>query len=78
MKVITIKAKDFFELLKLKGESMWDLFASLIDGEEKEMIFVDEEEKFLFSYILPQNLEKLNEDKLLFSKEYADKLSGLN
>lgn len=78
MKVITIKAKDFFELLKLKGESMWDLFASLIDGEEKELIFLDEEEKCLFNYILPDNLEKLNADRETFSKEYADKLSHLN
>ncbi|QIG90783.1 hypothetical protein G6R40_14510 [Chryseobacterium sp. POL2] len=78
MKKITIKAKDFFELLKLKGESMWDVFASLIDGEEKELIFVDEDNKFLFAYILPKNLEKLKEDKALFSKEYAEKLNDLN
>lgn len=78
MKKITIKAQDFFELLKLQGESMWDVFASLIDGEEKELIFVDNENKFLFNYILPKDLEKLHQDKDVFSKEYAEKISHLN
>jgi len=78
MKKITIKAKDFFELLKLKDQSMWDIFASMIDGEEKEIIFVDEENASLFNYILPKNAEKLQEDKAVFAKEYSEKLSGLN
>lgn len=78
MKNITIKAPDFFELLKLKGQSMWEIFAQLIDGEEKELIFVDEEDRILFNYILPKDLAKLQEDKEKFSKEYSDKISGLN
>lgn len=78
MKKITIKANDFFELLKLKGESMWDIFAQLITDEEKEITFVDDKDEYLFHYILPTTTEKLQEDKALFSKEYADKLSGLN
>lgn len=78
MKKITIKAKDFFELLKLKDQSMWSIFASMIDGEEKEIIFVDEDNTFLFNYILPKNVEKLQEDKAVFAKEYSEKLSGLN
>lgn len=77
-KKITIKANDFFELLKLKGESMWDIFAQLIGDEEKEITFVNEKDEYLFHYILPTTLEKLHSDKELFSKEYADKLSGLN
>ena len=78
MKNITIKANDFFELLKLKGESMWDIFAQMIDGEEKEIGVTDEHDQYIFHYTLPKTLEKLQEDKALFAKEYADKLSGLN
>ena len=48
MKTIHIQAKEFFELLKLKDQSMWDIFAQMIDGEEKEILFLDEEGKFLF------------------------------
>ncbi|WP_379964821.1 hypothetical protein [Epilithonimonas sp. UC225_85] len=77
-KKITIKANDFFELLKLKGESMWDIFAQLIDGEEKEITFVDDKAEYLFHYVLPTTVEKMKEDQILFSKEYADKLSGIN
>ena len=78
MKIIQIKANDFFELIKLKDTSMWEIFSQMIDGEEKEIIFLGEEEKVLFSYILPQNLEKLEEDRKTFAKEYADKMSNLN
>ncbi|WP_374442814.1 hypothetical protein [Epilithonimonas sp.] len=78
MKNITIKANDFFELLKLKNQSMWDVFASMIDGEEKEIVFLNDENQYLFHYILPSTIEKLQEDKTLFAKEYAEKLSGLN
>ena len=78
MKTIQIKANDFFELIKLKDTSMWEIFAQMIDGEEKEIIFLDEEEKVLFSYILPKNLEKLEEDRKTFAKEYAEKMSNLN
>ena len=78
MKTIQIKANDFFELIKLKDTSMWEIFSQMIDGEEKKIIFLDEDEKILFNYILPQNLEKLEEDRKTFAKEYADKMSNLN
>lgn len=78
MKSIQIKAKDFFELLKLKDTSIWEIFAQMIDGEEKEIIFLDEEEKILFAYTLPISLEKLEEDRKTFSAEYAQKISNLN
>lgn len=78
MKTVHIKAKEFFELLKLKDTSMWDIFAQMIDGEEKELIFLDEEEKILFNYTLPKNVEKLKEDQAVFSKEYAEKISKMN
>ena len=78
MKTIQIKAKDFFELIKIKDTSMWEIFSQMIDREEKEIIFLDEEEKVLFSYIRPQNIEKLEEDRKTFAKEYADKISNQN
>jgi hypothetical protein len=74
MKTIHIQAKEFFELLKLKDQSMWDIFAQMIDGEEKEILFLDEEGKFLFGYRLPVTLEKMQEDKKLFAEKYAEKI----
>jgi len=78
MKIIQIKASQFFELLKMKDTSMWEILAQMIDGEEKKLIFLDDEEKILFNYILPKNLEQLNKDREQFAKEYAEKLSNLN
>ena len=78
MQNITIKANDFFELLKLKDQSMWDVFAQMIDGEEKEIVFLNDQKQYLFHYILPKTIEKMQEDKVLFAKEYAEKLSGFN
>lgn len=78
MKNIQIKASSFFELLKMKDTSMWEIFAQMIDDEEKEIIFLDDGEKILFTYLLPNNLEKLDEDRKEFAQEYSEKLSGLN
>ena len=78
MKNIQINANSFFELLKLKDTSMWEIFAQMIDEDEKEIIFLDEEEKILFTYLLPNNLEKLEQDRQQFSQEYAEKLSRQN
>lgn len=78
MKTIQIKAAQFFELLKMKDASMWEIFAQMIDGEEKEMIFLDDDDQVLFNYTLPKTLEQLNEDRAQFAKEYSAKLSGLN
>lgn len=78
MKIVQIKASQFFELLKMKDASMWEIFAQMIDGEEKELIFLDDEEKILFNYVLPTNLDQLNKDREEFSKEYSEKLSSMN
>lgn len=78
MKIIEIKAKPFFELIKLKGQSMWDLFAQMIDGKEKELLFLDEENKVLFHFILPKNLEDLKKIQKEFAKEYAEKTANFN
>lgn len=53
---------------------MWQIFAQMIDGEAKNIVFLDEEDKVLFSYVLPENEEKLNEDQKIFAKEYAEKM----
>lgn len=74
MKSVKIQATPFFELLKLKDQSMWDIFAQMVDGEEKELTFVDEEDKFLFAYRLPATLEEMNKDKEIFTEKYAEKL----
>lgn len=75
MKTVEIKAQDFFEFLKLKDASMWDIFAQMIDGEPKQLVFLSEQKEVLFSYTLPTTLEALQQDKALFSKEYAEKLA---
>ncbi|KFF26149.1 hypothetical protein [Chryseobacterium vrystaatense] len=78
MQRIEIKAEQFFELLKLKGASMWEIFSQMIDGNEKEIIFLDQEDKVLFNYILPSEKEKLEEDRKEFSKQFSDKLANFN
>ncbi|MFX1616982.1 hypothetical protein JZ954_08905 [Riemerella anatipestifer] len=78
MKIVHIKANDFFELLKLKDVSMWDIFAQMIDGEEKQLQFMDNNNEVLFSYNLPTTTEQLQEDKAIFSKQYAEKLAQNN
>ncbi|MDR6919354.1 MULTISPECIES: hypothetical protein [Chryseobacterium] len=78
MQSIEIKAEQFFELLKLKDTSMWAIFSQMIDGNEKEIIFLDNDDKVLFNYVLPSTPEKLEEDRKEFSKQFADKLADLN
>lgn len=78
MENIQIKASSFFELLKMKDTSMWEIFSQMMTEKEKEMIFLDDEEHILFTYILPNNLEKLNEDREKFAKEYSEKLASNN
>ncbi|MBB4804966.1 hypothetical protein HNP38_000238 [Chryseobacterium defluvii] len=78
MQKIEIQAEQFFDLLKLKDISMWEIFSQMIDGQEKEIIFIDNEEKILFNYILPDNPEKLEEDRTEFSKQFSEKLTNMN
>ncbi len=78
MEIVQIKASGFFELLKMKDTSMWEIFAQMIGAEEKQIVFLDDEEKMLFTYILPNNLEQLDKDREEFAAEYSGKLSGMN
>lgn len=57
---------------------MWEIFAQMIDGEEKEIIFLDNEEKVLFNYTLPDDFEKLKADQKVFAKEYSEKIAQNN
>ncbi len=75
MKNIQIRTEEFFELLKLQDASMWDVFEKMIDGEEKQIIFLDKDEKVVTTYILPQTIEQLKGDKEVFNKTFAEKLS---
>ena len=78
MEIVQIKASGFFELLKMKDTSMWEIFAQMIGADEKQIVFLDDEEKMLFTYILPNNLEQLDKDREEFAAEYSGKLSGMN
>lgn len=57
---------------------MWSIFAEMIDGEEKEIVFLNHQEEVLFHYRLPKTLEQLQKDQEIFSKEYAKKIEESN
>ncbi|HTO15502.1 MAG TPA: hypothetical protein VLZ83_07010 [Edaphocola sp.] len=75
MKTIQIKTKSFFELLKDKNYSMWQLFEQMINEEEEQMIiFIDEDEKEIAHYLLPKNVKQLENDQKVFSGYFKEKL----
>lgn len=74
MKKVKIQAEPFFELLKLKNQSMWEIFSQMIREEEQELIFINDKQEVLFSYILPDNLETLKKDQKTFSEEFKQKI----
>lgn len=74
MKKIHIQSEAFFELLKSKNLSMWDVFAQMIQNQEQEIIFLNDKQEVLFNYILPDNLEKLKQDQKTFSEEFKLKI----
>lgn len=78
MKTIQIQAQPFFELLKTKDTSMWEIFAQMLDGEAKELLFLDQNNQLLFRYLLPENAEKLEADRKEFSLLFAEKLAAQN
>ncbi|MBV7282861.1 hypothetical protein, partial [Corynebacterium sp. TAE3-ERU30] len=71
-----IKAKPFFEILKVRNQSMWEIFAQLLKDEEQELIFTNEKDEVLFNYILPNTLEKLKKDQEKFTKEFQEKIKN--
>lgn len=75
MKTIQIKAYQFFEMLKNNGVSMWDLFRNMIDGDEKQLLFLDKDEKIIAEYILPKTVEELDDDLETFKKTISSKVN---
>lgn len=75
MKIIQIKTEDFFEMLKNHGVSMWDLFRNMIDGEEKQLLFLDKDQKIIAEYTLPKTIEELDIDLEVFKKSLSQKVN---
>ncbi|MFA7616696.1 MAG: hypothetical protein WCY16_08980 [Weeksellaceae bacterium] len=75
MKIIQIKADQFFEMLKNNGVSMWDLFRNMIDGDEKQLLFLDKDEKIIAEYLLPKTVEELDKDLETFKKTISSKVN---
>lgn len=75
MKIIQINADAFFDMLKNHGVSMWDIFRNMVDGEEKQLVFLDKNEKVIADYILPKTTEELNEDLAAFKKSLESKVN---
>lgn len=76
MKTVQIKADAFFEMLKLNGASMWDLFEKMIDGEEKQLFFTNDENQVVATYILPKTKEELDKDQQIFKDSLIKQLGG--
>jgi len=75
MKIIQIKADQFFEILKNNGVSMWDLFRNMIDGNEKQLLFLDKDEKVIAEYILPKTVDELDDDLETFKNTIRPKVN---
>lgn len=75
MKKIHIQAAPFFDLLKQKNQSMWEIFEQMLGSEEQEIIFINEQEEVLFNYILPDNVDQLKRDQQKFSEEFKNKIA---
>lgn len=75
MKIIQIKADQFFEMLKNNGVSMWDLFRNMIDGNEKQLLFLDKDEKVIAEYILPKTVDELDDDLETFKNTIRPKVN---
>lgn len=76
MKTVQIKADAFFEMLKLNGASMWDLFEKMIDGEEKQLFFTNDKNQVVATYILPKTKEELDKDQQILKDSLIKQLSG--
>lgn len=77
MKTIQINAPEFFETLKTRNISMWEIFAQLIDGTEKQIVFT-QDGRPLFDYILPKTREEMEDDRKKFTEEFTERLKNLN
>lgn len=79
MTTIKIQAKQFFEQLKSHETSMWSIFAEMINSSEEQLIvFLDENEKEIAHYVLPDNIDQLNKDRKEFAEAFKGKLEAFN
>ena len=77
MKLIAIKAKDFFEMIKARDTSMWSIFAQMLDEKEEQLVvFQNEEGKEIAHYILPTNFNQLEEDRKVFADTFKEKMAN--
>lgn len=77
MNCYQVKAAEFFDMLKSRDTSMWEIFAQMIDGSEKKLIFIDEKSQVLFDLILPETKEELDVLRKKFNEEFALRLASL-
>ncbi len=78
MQRIEILAKPFFEKIKQFDLSMWDMMEQMIDGEEKEIIFLDENNKMMMRYVLPISKDRLKQDQAEFTAMLATQMANKN
>lgn len=75
MKSVQIKADEFFEMLKNHGVSLWDMLKNMVDGEEKQLLFLDNEQKIIAEYKLPMTKEELEKDIDTFRESIGSKVN---
>lgn len=75
MKSVQIKADEFFEMLKNHGVSLWDMLKNMVDGEEKQLLFLDKEQKIIAEYKLPMTKEELEKDIDTFRESIGSKIN---
>lgn len=79
MQTIKIETASFFELLKNRATSMWEVFNEMMKKEEQLIIFVNKHQKEIAHYVLPNNADQLKKDQKQFAQYFKDKLKeGLN
>lgn len=78
MQTIEISAASFFEMLKMRDVSMWELFAQMVDGSRKLLLFLDADGTVLFDYELPADADQLETDRKKFAEEYTARLAAAN
>lgn len=75
IKTIEIQAAAFFEMLKKNDQSMWSIFAQMIDENQEQLIlFFNEKQEEIAHYILPKSLEQLQQDQHIFAASFKEKL----
>lgn len=74
MQKIQINTHAFFEILKERQVSMWDIFAELMNSGSSLLVFLNQDGTEIFSYQLPKTLEELKQDQKKFAEEFRLKI----